>query len=280
VYAVIQTIWGTWLYLNASPSNKGTLVDFFTLIGYIAFVCLAFGTSVHLWSLVPTMPEGTPIRNLFRLMGVSFVIISIIFLYSVINSLQIYAGVPTLTSLIDSSPDLSLRSVIFYVFNIQQRWAEIEMPLDSIVTFAFIMVGVSVLIYPLEKYVKGRKPWFSISMWIALLLIIVIIPFRENVSANINVTVLNTWVLSVATLGIVLFVIINFIYMFYLYISLAVMSAGKMRTASTLVAFGLIMMIMVWILNMISSDYRVYIEFATGLTAMIFFNLGFKIMRG
>ena len=71
-------------------------------------------------------------------------------------------------------------------------------------------------------------------MWIALCIIPVIIPFRENTTNNppITVSVLNTWILSIATAAIVLFVVINFIYMFYLYISLAVMAAGKMRTAS------------------------------------------------
>ncbi|MHA1699206.1 MAG: hypothetical protein ACTSWN_10240 [Promethearchaeota archaeon] len=234
-------------------------------IGYVILISLAFATTVHLWSRAPTFEKGTSIRKLFILMGISFITISCIFLFYISEAWSIWAGKPTITEMLDSS----ITDVEFNMFNLESL--HVRMPLSSIVTFSFIMIGVSFYIWPLEKYVKNRRPWFTISLWVCLLIMPIFALFRNN------------WLmLTIATTGIISFVLINFIFMFYLYISLAANSTGKMRIASTFVAFGLILMICVWVLGIgIVSDDRLQtiLQFSIGVTSMILFNAGFHIIR-
>lgn len=234
-------------------------------IGYVAFIVMGLATSVHLWSRTLQFDSGSSIRTLFTLMGISFVIISTIFLYYIVDSLLRYAGMPSMSELIDGA----MEQLRFDMFGIEGF--RISMPLSSVVTFAFIMLGVSFFIYPLEKYVKSRRPWFAISMWACLAFMPVMVLVRDNV-----------WIVSIATFSIVLFVLVNFIFMFYLYIALAVNSAGRMRTASVLVAVGLFTMIFVWVMGLGLFDDKTVqsiVQFAIGLTSLSLFNAGFYIMR-
>ncbi|MHA1792908.1 MAG: hypothetical protein ACTSVI_09715 [Promethearchaeota archaeon] len=241
------------------------LDDDINYIGYITLSSLTLGTSVHLWSRLKDFEKGMSIRSLFFLMGTSFVMINLIFLYYIIDYLLGWAGLNSLSDIIDSiMPQLK-----FNLFDIESL--KISMPLSSIVTFSFIMLGVGFFIYPLERYVKSRKPWFAISMFISLVSLPIISLFKDNVL-----------LISIASTGIILFVLVNFIFMFYLYISLAVKSTGKMRSASTLVAFGLILMISVWILGVTSVFGQLtksLIQFSVGMLSLTLFNAGFYIMR-
>ncbi|HME54544.1 MAG TPA: hypothetical protein VKM55_20195 [Candidatus Lokiarchaeia archaeon] len=246
-----------WISAGFNPVNDAPF------LGYDLLVCVAFGTSAHLWSRLPGLPEGKPIKTLFKMMGLSFFVIAFIFIYSIIDTLLIWAGMMGLSAMIDAV----IPQVQFPLFNI----FSVRMPLSSVVTFAFIMLGVAFFIFPLERYVKSRKPWFAISMLICMCIIPLFIAFRNN------------WIaLSIATTGIVLFVFINFVFMFYLYISLARMSAGKMRIASILVAFGLFSMIFVWIVGvgMFSDKFiQAIVQFGIGIASLVMFNTGFRIMK-
>lgn len=238
------------------------LRDHINYLGYILLITLCLVTTVHLWTRVTGFEPGTSIRNLFTLMGISFIIIGTIFVYYIVDYLLQWAGFNSL-SVIMQSAGLDLD---FYLFG----FVDISMPFESVVTFAFIMLGVSFFIYPLEKYVKNRRPWFAISLWLCLSIIPLIAVFKNNQLA-----------LSIATAGIVLFVLINFIFMFYLYIALAVKSTGRMRKASVLVAFGLFMMIFVWVVGIGLFDDKLVqaaVQFGIGIGSMTMFNIGFYIM--
>nr|MDO8087225.1 hypothetical protein [Candidatus Sigynarchaeum springense] len=230
-------------------------------IGYIVLISMAAVTTVHLWSRVPTLPEGLPIRTLFKMMGITFLVIGFIFVYTMMDTLLRWAGYPALSDMIDIVPDIK-----FDLFGL----TTVTMPVSSIVMFAIIMAGVAIFIFPLERFVKNRRPWFTISMLISLGIIPFMIFLMENDIAMMIVTV-----------GIVFIVLINFIFMFYLYISLAVKSAGKMRTASALVAIGLFSMIFVWVvgLGLFEKVLQSILQFVIGLTSIIMFNGGFRIMR-
>ncbi|HME55934.1 MAG TPA: hypothetical protein VKM55_27270 [Candidatus Lokiarchaeia archaeon] len=265
-FALIFLFLGYGLWIN---SIKPALTDYVTYIGYITLGGLALFTSSHLWSRVPDFERGSSIRTLFMMMGVSFIVIFGLFFYYILNAMFTWSVIGSLSAIINSV--LPGGGVNFNLFDIKS--VPINMPLDSIVTFALIMIGVSFYIWPLERYVKSRRPWFAISLWLCLLAIPFLAIFQNN-----------TWVVSIATAGIVLFVVINFIFLFYLYISLAVKSAGHMRRASVFVAFGLILMITVWIVRFASSRlgtfYSAIIQFSVGILSMTLFNLGFYIMRG
>ncbi|MBN2152669.1 MAG: hypothetical protein JW839_14555 [Candidatus Lokiarchaeota archaeon] len=230
-------------------------------LGYVVLISMAYGTSVHLWSRVPALPEGLPIKTLFKMMGFSFLVIGFIFVYTMMDTLLRWAGLPGWSDLIDVMP-----VVEFDLFGL----TDVTMPVSSVVMFAIIMVGVAIFIFPLERFVKNRKPWFTISMVISLC----IIPFMIFFT-GVEVAVL------AATVGIVLVVLINFIFMFYLYITLAVKSAGKMRTASVLVAVGLFSMIFVWVvgLGLFEKIVQVFVQFGIGIASLLMFNGGFRIMR-
>nr|MDO8114985.1 hypothetical protein [Candidatus Sigynarchaeota archaeon] len=235
-----------------------------SFIGYVALISMTLGTSVHLWSRLPTFSKESTIRTLFLLMGTSFIIISVIFLYYIIDTLLTWEGLPSLSNMVDSTLPDGIKFSLFGIFNV-------SMPLSSILMFAFIMLGVSFFIFPLERYVKSRRPWFAISLWICLCVLPLLAMFKDNAV-----------VLSISTAGIVLFVLINFIFMFYLYISLARMSAGKMRTASVLVAIGLFSMIFVWVMGIGILDDKILqsiIQFIIGVMSVSMFNTGFYIMR-
>ena len=256
---------GYLLWTMSSPINA---MMFITYIGYIGLGGLALFTSFHLWSRLPSFEKGTSIRTLFKLMGISFVVIFGLFFYYMLNDLFTWSPVGSISNIINSAiPGGQLQFNLFDLKNIP-----IRMPLDSIVTFALIIIGVSFYIWPLERFVKNRRPWFAISLWLCL----AAIPFLAIFQTN-------TWVVSIATATIVLFVVINFIFLFYLYISLAVKSAGSMRKASVLVAFGLILMITVWILGLVKflgELPSMLIQFSVGVISLTLFNLGFYIMRG
>ncbi|MEX2683824.1 MAG: hypothetical protein Q6373_019790 [Candidatus Sigynarchaeota archaeon] len=230
-------------------------------IGYIVLISMAYLTAVHLWSRVPSLPEGLPIRTLFKMMGITFLVIGFIFIYTMMDTLLRWAGYPALSDMIDVVPDIK-----FNLFGL----TNVTMPLSSIVMFSIIMVGVAIFIFPLERFVKNRRPWFTISMVSSLCVMPFMVLFMENDIAMMIVTV-----------GIVLIVLINFIFMFYLYISLAVKSAGKMRIASALVAIGLFSMIFVWVvgLGLFEKVLQSILQFLIGLTSIILFNGGFRIMR-
>mgnify|MGYP006290852921 CR=1 FL=1 len=259
IISILLIILGVFHWLDSAFN----LVDDIQYLGYILLVALALGTAVHLFSRMYEYETGVSIRTLFKLLGACFVVISLIFFYYILDDLLIWSGLDSISDIIDNT----VPQVNFELFGL----TDIRMPLSSVVTFAFIMLGVSFFIYPLERFVKNRRPWFAISLWICLLIMPFFAFFRDS-----------ALVLSIITTTVVLFVLIDFIFMFYLYISLAVQSAGKMRIASILVAIGLVTMILVWVLGIGIFDDALtqsLVQFSTGIFSMVLFNAGFYIMR-
>ncbi|MFX0102710.1 MAG: hypothetical protein ACFFCS_24295 [Candidatus Hodarchaeota archaeon] len=236
-------------------------------IGYIILGSLALLTTTHLWSRLPEFERGTSIRNLFLLMGVSFIVLSGVFLFNIFDALAGWTTGISLSDIVNSAvPD----DIIFNLFDI----AQVRMGIADVLLFEFMMVAVSFYMMPVEIYVKNRKPWFTVSMWACVIGIPFLVVFKGN-----------DIVLAIATVSIVFFVLINFIYLFYLYITLAKVSAGKMKTASILVAFGLITMIFVWVSGWAIQELTTndlvppLIQFGIGFSSIVLFNAGFYIMR-
>lgn len=234
----------------------GNQLEYF---GLVILTCGSLYTSVHLWSRMASFDEGTSIRTLFKMMGGTFIPISLVFIYFLLDGFLLeFSGLPKISSLVGGI-------IEFGIFGIEGSMAA-----SDVLWFALIMIGISFYIMPLERFVKGRKPYFAISLWLCLIAIPILIFFRGN-----------PIIVAIAVVITVLILVINFIFMFYLYISLAVKSAGKMRSASVLVAFGLILMIMIWIMNLLlqGEQYGEYIVMGLGVTSLLFFNIGFRIMK-
>lgn len=235
-------------------------------IGYVTLGTLGYLTTVHLWSRVSSFEKGTSIRTLFLLMGLSFLIISVIFIFYIVDSLWGWFMGQNITVMINSLTPGGVKFDLFLVADLH-----ISMQAIDVVVFSMMVAGISFYIFPLERYVKSRKPWFTISLWIIVGFMPVLVIFKDF-----------DLVLSVATAVIVLFVLVNFVFMFYLYITLARMSTGKMRSASILVATGLILMIGVWIVGWAYTGDQLtsaILQFATGILSLTLFNAGFWRMH-
>ena len=243
-----------------------TLVDLFF---YIAF-CIAGGlTSIHLWSRVPKL-EGK-LKKLFFFTGFTFVVVIIISLYYVINIALDLQGLNTLDTVLNSAiPDVKID-----LFNLGIYTASI--PGDSFFLFGMLMIGLTVYLYPIEKYAKQKTPWHTITVLICL----AIIPLMLVVQSDPNMNFL----LSIGIIVVVGWVLYNFIFLFYLYFSTGIKSpkGSEMRKASIMIGLGIIFLIAIWVVNWALSVGIANLVFTVQVICasigIILFNYGFYLIR-
>jgi hypothetical protein len=249
------------------PFDLGDIKD----IQYIVsvFVCaFAWFTSFHLWSRVHSL-EGR-IKKLFLLSGFTFVVITGIFTYTIINILLEWLGLPSISGAVNSA----IPEITFNVFTIKAF--KIRMPADSFITFTLILLAISFYLYPMEKYVKQTLPWHTITMLLCTGLIPLLLVFRDVPNS--------VWLFSIGTIGVILWVFYNFLFLFYLYFSTGLKSpkGTAMRKASFMIGFGLFSIILTWIVGLINLGEPL-LEFAlqmiTGGLGISLFNYGFYLIR-
>ena len=233
------------------------------------FVCiLALGTSFHLWSRVSSL-EGK-IKKLFLLSGFTFVVITGIFTYNMLNILFEWLGYNSISGTLNTL----IPQVQFNVFNIEAL--KISMPADSFITFGLILLSISFYLYPMEKYVKQTIPWHTITMFICTALIPLLLILRDIPNS--------VWLLSIGTIGVVLWVFYNFLFLFYLYFSTGIKSpkGTAMRKASFMIGFGILSIFLTWIVGLIRLGSPI-LEFSaqmlTGGIGIFLFNYGFRLIK-
>ena len=233
------------------------------------FVCiLAWFTSFHLWSRVPSL-EGR-IKKLFLISGFTFVVITIIFTYNMINILLEWWGLNSIAGALNAA----IPKVEFFVFNVE-NW-KISMPADSFITFALILLAISFYLFPIERYVRQQLPWHTLSLFLCTALIPLILLLRDIPNS--------VWILSIGTIGVVLWVFYNFLFLFYLYFSTGLKSpkGTAMRKASIMIGFGLLSIILTWIVGLISLGEPLLefgLQMITGGIGITLFNYGFHLIR-
>jgi hypothetical protein len=239
------------------------------IVFYIGF-CIAGGlTSLHLWSRVPKL-EGK-LKKLFFFTGFTFMVIIFISLYYIINILLDLQGQTTLDDLINAS----IQDVRFDLFNL--GFYTVSIPGDSILVFGLLMLGLSVYLYPIEKYAKQKTPWHTITVLICL----AIIPLMVIIDVNPDMNFL----LSIVTIIVVGWVLYNFFFLFYLYFSTGLQSpkGSEMRKASFMIGIGIVFLISIWIVNWalsIGIENLVFIvQTILGSLGILLFNYGFYLIR-
>ncbi|HMF30294.1 MAG TPA: hypothetical protein VKK79_02700 [Candidatus Lokiarchaeia archaeon] len=237
-------------------------------ISYIVFISVcaaAWVTSFHLWSRVSRLEEGK-IRKLFLMTGFTFVVIVGIFTYMIINTMEPWFGFPSITGSINAA----IPEIDFKLFGLIQ----IRMPADSIVTFALLLLAITFYIYPMEKYVKQKLPWHTISMLICTAIIPLLLVARNS-----------EILLSIGTFGVVLWVLYNFVFLFYLYFSLGISAptGTPLRRASILIGVGLLFIIFVWIAQWAIYTGTLLLDFAIqmsfGAASFLCFNYGYYLIN-
>ncbi len=233
------------------------------------FVCiLALGTSFHLWSRVSSL-DGR-IKKLFLISGFTFVVITGIFTYNMLNILLEWLGLRSISGTVNNL----IPQVQFYVFNVE-AW-KISMPADSFITFSLILFSISFYLYPMERYVKQKAPWHTISMFICTAMIPLLLILRDIPNS--------VWLLSIGTIGVILWVFYNFLFLFYLYFSTGIKSpkGTAMRKASFMIGFGILSIFLTWIVGLIRFGEPL-LEFSaqmiTGGVGIFLFNYGFRLIR-
>lgn len=243
-----------------------------SLFQFLALLAIATGglaTSFHLWSRIPKFPPDLNLRTLYKLMGFTFIPILLIFAYQLTDQVLRWQGLATISEQINSiAPDVQFD--LFYVEEFHTR-----VPVDSLIVFALIIIGISFYIWPMERFVKQQFPWHTVSMLAVAPLLPLMIVLRDAPLA-----------LSIATTVGVVWLVYNFIFLFYLYFKVAIQSTGVMRKGGILIAFGLILFILTWIsgwavgaLNDIPNWGENLIQLGLGVGALGLFNAGFWIMR-
>ena len=233
------------------------------------FVCIfALGTSFHLWSRVSSL-EGR-IKKLFVISGFTFVVITIIFTYTMLNIVLQWLGFSSISGALNNA----IPTVSFNVFTVE-AW-KITMPADSFITFALILLAVSFYLFPMERYVKQTLPWHTISMFICTAAIPLLLILRDVPNS--------VWILSIGTVSVVLWVFYNFLFLFYLYFSTGLKSprGTPMRKASFMIGFGLLSIILTWIVGLIrlgSPILEFSAQMVTGGIGITLFNYGFHLIR-
>ncbi|MHA1343530.1 MAG: hypothetical protein ACTSQG_06065 [Promethearchaeota archaeon] len=231
----------------------------------------ALATSFHLWSRVPSL-EGQ-LKKLFLLTGFTFIAIVIIFTYLIIDVVLGWQGYPTIAATLNSN----ISAVRFDFFGIEGLTA--TMPADSFLTFGLILFAISFYLFPIEKYVKQKVPWHTISMFIciAIIPVLVLAVPREFPGSEIA--------MSIITTIIVVWVLYNFLFLFYLYFSTGLKSpkGTNMRKASFMIGIGLLLIIFTWIagwaINTGVPLTDLVIQMAFGALGIILFNYGFYIIK-
>ncbi len=239
------------------------------LFFYIAF-CIAGGlTSVHLWSRVPKL-EGR-LKKLFLFTGFTFVVIIIISLYYIIDIILSLQGHGTFDDIINAA----IPSVSIDLFNL--GFYTVSIPGDAFFLFGMLMLGLSVYLYPIEKYAKQKTPWHTITVLICL----AIIPLLLLVQSDPNMNFL----MSIGTLIVVGWVLYNFLFLFYLYFSTGLKSpkGSKMRKASFMIGLGIIFLIAIWVVNWALSvgipNLVFTVQAICASLGILLFNYGFYLIR-
>lgn len=229
----------------------------------------AWGTSFHLWSRVPKL-EGR-LRRLFFISGFTFVALLIIFTYLLINIVLEWSGLLPITVALNNA----ISPVEFEFFNI--KGLKTNMPADSFLTFALILFAISFYLFPIEKYVKQKLPWHTLSMLVCMALIPLLL-FLRNVPNSV-------YILSIGTIGVVIWVIYNFIFLFYLYFSTGLKSpkGSKMRTASIMIGLSMLFIIITWISGWSIKTGTPLLDFIVQMTfgglGVFLFNYGFYLIK-
>jgi hypothetical protein len=269
VYLFIFLLFGILHFLSAPWGDKE--LNFIFLV----VMCISgIGTGFHLWTRYPKFPQDSPFRNLFKLMGFTFIPLFAIFTIQNIDSLLNWAQLPSIFGTINSL----VGSIVFDFFNLPQFHT--TMPAESLIVFGFIIVSILFYLYPMEKF-NNKKIW---RMYI-LIILFILLPFAPII-ANSGSSDLNTWLLSIMTSFIVLFVVYCFVYLFYLYFSTARKGTGTMKKGGMMVAFGLLLLILTWVVGWalpaavdINTITKTIIQYGIGVSAMVLYNWGFYILR-
>ncbi|MFX0098286.1 MAG: hypothetical protein ACFFCS_01820 [Candidatus Hodarchaeota archaeon] len=242
-------------------------------IGNVALFSGSLFTTVHLWSRLPFFESVRAIKRLFLMMGWAFIFLSGVFFFFIVEDLLPWAGLMNISRLIGNR----IGNIHLGLFISPEGVG--SMAGSDPVWFSLILLGISLYTWTLERFVKNRKPWFAISSWLVLLItittffIVIAVPWLVvDVGFNTFFTLLLLAVVSVF--------LINSVFMFYLYISFAVISAGKMRKASNLVAIALILIFFSYVANVLLVDfqYNDYLIGIIGTVSLTLFNMGFFIM--
>ncbi|MHA1732291.1 MAG: hypothetical protein ACTSU5_10120 [Promethearchaeota archaeon] len=258
-------VWGVLHWLFGGYDDQST--NFVLMVGSGAG---ALATTFHLWSRVPHFPRDSNIRTLFSLMGFTFLPICVLFSINVVDVVLGWFGRATISQAVNQLAP----SLVWYMYG-NPKW-KTTIPMDSILMFGLVLLGITFYILPMERYVKQQLPWHTISMLALIAFMPVLVAMREAPMAmSVAIT------LAVAWVG------YNFLFLFYLYIKVAVQGAGTMRVAAVLIAFGLVFFIMTWVSGWAtgvlfpglprwaSSVFQIL--FAAG--ALLLFNAGFWMIR-
>ena len=77
-----------------------------------------------------------------------------------------------------------------------------------------------------------------------------------------------------------------FIYLFYLYFSTAIKSSGIMKKGGVMIAFGLLLLILTWVVGWalpaaldVDAVVKTVIQYGIGISAIALYNWGFYILR-
>ena len=230
---------------------------------------LALITSFHLWSRSPSL-DGQ-IKKLFLTSGITFVVITGIFSYTMLNIILEWMGLLSISDALNNA----IPSVQFYIFNVEAF--KISMPADSFVTFTLLILAISFYLLGMEKYIKQKLPWHTISMLICTALIPVLLLIRNLPNS--------VWVLSIGTIVVVIWVLYNFLFLFYLYFSTGLKSpkGTPMRKASFMIGFGILFIFITWVIGFAVKTGTPIIDFAalmvSGGLGIYLFNYGFILLR-
>ncbi len=230
----------------------------------------ALGTAFHLWWRVPKFPEGSKIRTLFKLMGVTFIPICAIFTMYLVDTLLGWNNYQSLSGWVNEfAPE-----IVFYLYD-NPDW-KTSIPMDSLLTFGLILFGISFYLLPMERYVKHQIPWHTISMLAMIGLLPIMVAIRKApLAMSIALTIGVFWILY------------NFLFLFYLYFKVAIQSSGKMRISAILIAVGLVLFIFTWVATWATNvvfpgipDWgQILIQAFLGGGGLTCFNAGFWLIR-
>jgi len=265
-YVLIMILAGyPFLVANANTQEAYTFI-------YMVFLCTAgIMTSFHLWSRVPLLPKNTSMRNLFRTIGFTFLPTFLIFSIQTIDTILDFNSLPTLFGSINQA----IGTIKFNFFGLEQY--KTTMPADSLVIFEFIIISIMCYIYPMERFVD-KKPWRVLALLIVLIFL-PLAPFIVSAGAS-------DVVISIFTATIVLYVVYCFFYLFYLYFSTAMKASGTVKQGGIMIAFGLLLLIITWmigwalpLISEIDAIATNILQYGLGALSLILFNRGFYILR-
>jgi len=249
--------------------NAGFIIEDIQFIFLLSICGGCLFTSFHLWSRVPKL--SGQIKTLFKLTGITFVVICFGFLYFIIDFMLIWYGMNTIIDTLNAI----VPPIIFNMFYIEGL--KVTMPVESLLLFAIVIISLSFYLFPMERYAKQTFPWHTISVLCCDILIILMLLARYMP--------LNTLLFSIGTIGVILWVFYNFLFLFYLYFQVAIKSpkGAAMRKAAMMIAFGLLIFVFVWVagwaIELGSVLLDALLQLSLGVLALTLFNVGFFLLR-